>query len=92
MLGAEFVFRDRAQRKGKDYSLSAPSCEVAATDKAQDVGRGECGPAALRSRSGPMPLPELLPEVQGKKMLQQVGSFFLAILCCLSSSLTSIFQ
>lgn len=44
------------------------------------------------SRSLPAPLSELLPEMQGKTMLQQVGSIFLAILYCLSSSLTSIFQ
>lgn len=31
MLGAEFVFRDRAKRKGKDFSLSS---EVSATDEA----------------------------------------------------------
>lgn len=46
----------------------------------------------LHSRSLPTPLSELLPEMQGKKMLQQVGSISLAILFCLSSSLTSIFQ
>lgn len=50
VLGAEFVFRDGAKRKGKDSSLSVLLLKWLLLPKHRDAGLGERGPAAPAQR------------------------------------------